>query len=136
MSLGKRIHLAHFTNFFALYHFRRADEIDDEVQVAFDDDGETKDSRNRSSQEPDTEMSETQRRRRGKTAKGIKEDIRPTTNEKEQASVMDQLYSFWSVVTFSWMRPLLVVGTSSLSSLVLKKGDILYFVIQIDSLQL
>lgn len=87
-----------------------SDDIDDEVEVAFNDGGETKDSRNRSNQESDPKMSETQRRRRGKGENGIRNKSKPLSDEKEQASIMEQLCSFWSVLTFSWMRPLLVVG--------------------------
>ena len=55
-------------------------------------------------------MSETQRRRGGKGEKGIRNKTKLTSNVKEPASIMEQLCSFWSVLTFSWMRPLLVVG--------------------------
>ena len=93
---------------------------DDEVEVAFNDDGETKDSRNRSNEESDPEVSETQRRRRGKNPKEIRVVNEQPIDEKERFSIMDQLYSFWSVVTFSWMRPLLVIGTFLLYGLVLR----------------
>lgn len=49
-------------------------------------------------------------RKSGEGSRMKKRSRRGAAQESETTGVCDRLYSLWSVITFSWVRPLMVIG--------------------------